>query len=291
MTRQRVLRLLVAAVSALAAGSLISRPAWAAPVPGAIAAGAEVVVGAVVLVESVDAVAVDDYRAHFGFSVLNQATPATAVTKTATPSTVVPGSTVTFTITVTAAGGSSLPTFFNVRDFLGSAFSFVSAAAGAGVTSVSCATAPTTATPPPGADPSAQQLLCALTVPPNTTTATFTITATVNAGAFTSTQLTNAAAAPFLTNDPQVLAPTGPTIGQATVQLAVAPPVAVVVPPPLPLLPPPPPPLLAPPRAPAPTAMPPVGAEIPVIPEADSLALLAGGLVALALGAAWRRRR
>jgi hypothetical protein len=288
----RILRMLLAGASALSlVGGLASGSAWAAPEPAAVAAGPEVVVGAVVSVEPIESIAVDDYRAHFGFSVLNQATPATAVTKAAAPSNVVPGSTVTFTITVTAPTGSFLPTSFNVRDFLGSAFTFVSAAAGSGVTSVSCATAPTTTTPPSGADPNSQQLLCALTVPASTSTATFTITATVNAGAFSSAQLTNAAAAPFLRFDPQVLAPTAPAIGQATVQPAVAPAVAVVVPPPLPLLPPPPPPLLAPPRAPAPMAMPPVGAEIPVIPEADSLALLAGGLVALALGAAWRRRR
>ncbi|MBX5493428.1 MAG: hypothetical protein IRZ14_19935, partial [Chloroflexi bacterium] len=40
-----------------------------------------------------------------------------------------------------------------------------------------------------------------------------------------------------------------------------------------------------------PLAMPPVGAEVPVVPEADSLALVVGGLAALAIGAAWRRRR
>jgi hypothetical protein len=60
---------------------------------------------------------------------------------------------------------------------------------------------------------------------------------------------------------------------------------------PPPLLPPllPPPAVLLPPGE-RPGGMPPVGAEVPVIPEADSLALLALGALALAAGWALRRR-
>jgi hypothetical protein len=47
--------------------------------------------------------------------------------------------------------------------------------------------------------------------------------------------------------------------------------------------------LLPPPGAPA--GLPPVGAEVPVIPEADSLGLLALGALALAVGWALRRPR
>jgi len=64
-----------------------------------------------------------------------------------------------------------------------------------------------------------------------------------------------------------------------------------VLPPPPPLLPPvlPPPVALLPPPG-APAGLPPVGAEVPVIPEADSLALLALGALGLAAGWALRRR-
>jgi hypothetical protein len=46
--------------------------------------------------------------------------------------------------------------------------------------------------------------------------------------------------------------------------------------------------MLAPPVG-APPAMPPVGAEVPVIPEADSLTLLVLGALGLAIG--WQLRR
>src|SRR5262249_56876792 len=73
----------------------------------------------------------------------------------------------------------------------------------------------------------------------------------------------------------------------------------------LPLLPPPPPPILPPPPPPLPLLPPPppflspfaapsaVAPEVPVIPEADSLPLLGGGLLVLGALAglrAWRRR-
>jgi len=66
-----------------------------------------------------------------------------------------------------------------------------------------------------------------------------------------------------------------------------------VLPPPPPLLPLPVAPLLPPP-APWPVeragGLPPVGAAVPLIPEADSAALLALGALALAVGWALRRR-
>jgi hypothetical protein len=69
-------------------------------------------------------------------------------------------------------------------------------------------------------------------------------------------------------------------------------------PPPLPLIPPPPPPLLPPPPAllpPAPALAsvsgPAAPGEVPVIPEAQSGALLLGGLGLLAIGVRWRRGR
>ncbi len=71
------------------------------------------------------------------------------------------------------------------------------------------------------------------------------------------------------------------------------PPPPLLPPPPLQLIPPPPPPLLPPPP-PAPAAMPPMAAPpggIPVIPEADSLFLLVGGLAALGAVAALRKYR
>ncbi|MBX5490934.1 MAG: DUF11 domain-containing protein [Chloroflexi bacterium] len=172
---------------------------------------------------AVDSVAVVDEAGHFGFSVLNQV-GSTTVSKSASPTSVSPGGTVTYTITVTAPPvsppGNVLPTTFNVRDFLGTAFNFVSATPGSGVTSVSCTTS-SGGSVPAGADPSAQQLLCALVVPANTTTATFTITATLKSGAFTSQQLTNAAAAPASASDPLVLAPAAPAIGSATINQQV----------------------------------------------------------------------
>ncbi|HLH26722.1 MAG TPA: hypothetical protein VK066_29715, partial [Chloroflexota bacterium] len=68
----------------------------------------------------------------------------------------------------------------------------------------------------------------------------------------------------------------------------------VLPPPPLEFIPPPPPPLLPPPP-PAPTgaAAPARGAfpEVPVIPEADSLGLLAAGLAGLGAVVGWRGRR
>ena len=90
----------------------------------------------------------------------------------------------------------------------------------------------------------------------------------------------------------------GNTVAQGTI--VCAPPVPPV--PPLPPLQPPPPPIVLPPPPqpliPAPPAMPaaapPVLPEVPVIPEADSLALLLGGLAVLGGGgllALWRRRR
>jgi hypothetical protein len=72
-----------------------------------------------------------------------------------------------------------------------------------------------------------------------------------------------------------------PTAGAALAVVPAAPPPLL-----LPLLPPP-----APwPPAERPGGMPPVGAEVPVIPEADSLGLLALGALALAVGWALRRR-
>jgi hypothetical protein len=111
---------------------------------------------------------------------------------------------------------------------------------------------------------------------------------------------------------------TGTTVGNAlqgstvTVVFAVGviatgtvtgPGMATFIPPPMPLLPPPlafgpPPPPLLPPPPPAPNGMmiaQPTGggrfADVPVVPEADSLFLLAGGLLALGLVAGLRARR
>jgi hypothetical protein len=78
------------------------------------------------------------------------------------------------------------------------------------------------------------------------------------------------------------------TAGQTTTVTFVNDPTTVIVPPPPPLLPPPPlqflppppPPLLPPPPPPPPTAPQPAYPEVPIIPEADSLFLVVGGLVA-----------
>ncbi|HLI27632.1 MAG TPA: hypothetical protein VKZ60_11200, partial [Chloroflexota bacterium] len=80
------------------------------------------------------------------------------------------------------------------------------------------------------------------------------------------------------------------------------PPVANLPPPPLEFVPQPPPPPLLPPGAPIPPlqSAAPVGAPpspparypaVPVIPEADSLLLLVGGLAAVGAFAWWRRSR
>jgi hypothetical protein len=102
-----------------------------------------------------------------------------------------------------------------------------------------------------------------------------------------------------------------PHFGFGTLNQVVATPPFPPVPPPFivppilpPLLPPPPPPLLpppAPPLAACPPGCPPTQVtpqqpmmqfpEVPVIPEADSLALLVGGLAALGILAGWRARR
>ncbi len=82
-----------------------------------------------------------------------------------------------------------------------------------------------------------------------------------------------------------------PTTGVVVAPVAPLPPPPA---PPPPLLPPPLPPvaLLPPPSAPpGPLLPPPAGAEVPLIPEADSLALLALGSLALAAGWALRRHR
>jgi hypothetical protein len=88
------------------------------------------------------------------------------------------------------------------------------------------------------------------------------------------------------------------TVAQGTIVCAPPAPPVPPLPPPQPppppiVLPPPPQPLIpAPPAMPA--AAPPVLPEVPVIPEADSLALLLGGLAVLGGGgllALWRRRR
>ncbi|HLI26035.1 MAG TPA: hypothetical protein VKZ60_03135, partial [Chloroflexota bacterium] len=176
-----------------------------------------------VAVESGVAVA-HDYRTHFAFSVLNQI-GTTTVTKAASPTSLSAGQTVTYTITVTAPPltppNNGLPPSFNVRDYLGTAFNFVSAAvtspAGA---SVVCNSSSGGAVPA-GADPAAQQLLCSIAgVPAGTPSLTLTITATLKAGTFTSAQLTNAAAAPASPSDPLVVAPTAPALGSAAVQAA-----------------------------------------------------------------------
>ncbi len=82
---------------------------------------------------------------------------------------------------------------------------------------------------------------------------------------------------------------------QGSVLAQITPPIIIPLPPPLP---PPPPPLLPPPLLPPPGPMgalapPPRAAmpEVPVIPEADSLWLLVGGLVALGGLVGYRRRR
>src|SRR5579875_3800147 len=150
---------------------VLSTTAQAAPEPAASAGPAV----------TVDSVAVADDAGHFAFSVLNQI-GTTTVTKAASPTSLSAGQTVTYTITVTAPS-------LNVRDFLGSAFNFVSATvtSPAGAT-VSCA-ASSGGSVPAGADPAAQQLLCSISnVPANTTSLTLTITATLKSGTFTSAQ-------------------------------------------------------------------------------------------------------
>src|SRR5579883_2480578 len=193
---------------------VLSTTAQAAPEPAASAGPAV----------TVDSVAVADDAGHFAFSVLNQI-GTTTVTKAASPTSLSAGQTVTYTITVTAPPlsppNNGLPPSFNVRDFLGSAFTFVSATitSPAGAT-VSCA-ASSGGSVPAGADPAAQQLLCSISnVPANTPSLTLTITATLKSGTFTSAQLTNAAAAPASPSDPLVVAPTAPALGSATVQAA-----------------------------------------------------------------------
>lgn len=195
---------------------VLSTTVQAAPEPAATGDGPMV---------TIESVAVVDDAGHFGFSVLNQI-GSTTVGKSASPTSLSAGQTVTFTITVTAPPLSPpnnvLPTTFNVRDYLGTAFTFVSAAvtspAGA---SVSCASSSGGAVPA-GADPNAQQLLCTITgVPAGTTSLTLTITATLRSGAFTSQQLTNAAAAPNSPQDPLVVSPTAPAIGSVTVNQTV----------------------------------------------------------------------
>jgi hypothetical protein len=64
-----------------------------------------------------------------------------------------------------------------------------------------------------------------------------------------------------------------------------------LLPPPLEFIPPPPPPLLPPPPPAAFGAPRAAFAEVPVIPEADSLPLLLGGLATLGALAGWRARR
>src|SRR5579875_2318144 len=184
---------------------VLSTTAQAAPEPAASAGPAV----------TVDSVAVADDAGHFAFSVLNQI-GTTTVTKAASPTSLSAGQTVTYTITVTAPS-------LNVRDFLGSAFNFVSATvtSPAGAT-VSCA-ASSGGSVPAGADPAAQQLLCSISnVPANTTSLTLTITATLKSGTFTSAQLTNAAAAPASPSDPLVVAPTAPALGSVTVNQTVS---------------------------------------------------------------------
>src|SRR5579875_2399487 len=164
---------------------VLSTTAQAAPEPAASAGPAV----------TVDSVAVADDAGHFAFNVLNQI-GTTTVTKAASPTSLSAGQTVTYTITVTAPPltppNNVLLTSFNVRDYLGTAFNFVSAAvtspAGA---SVVCNSSSGGAVPA-GADPNAQQLLCTISgVPAGTTSLTLTITATLKSGTFTSAQLTN----------------------------------------------------------------------------------------------------
>jgi hypothetical protein len=97
---------------------------------------------------------------------------------------------------------------------------------------------------------------------------------------------------------PGVGAAAGPAVGPAIVTGPGAPaavvPAAAIAPPPLPPPPPPllppPPPLLPPPPFTMGSGMMPMP-EVPVIPEADTLPLLLGGLAALGALAGWRTRR
>ncbi len=125
----------------------------------------------------------------------------------------------------------------------------------------------------------------ATATPTRTPTATTTATRTPTATA-TPTRTPTATATPTPTPTP-TLTPTA-TRTRVTVLIPVPPPPPPPPPPPLPLLPPPLP--LAPPPPAGPEVSSPL-ASVPVIPEADNLLLVIGGLAALGLIAGWRARR
>ncbi len=101
---------------------------------------------------------------------------------------------------------------------------------------------------------------------------------------------------PIVRFQPPLSVPPAPVLAFRRVGVVVVTPPVVALPPPVVALPPPPPPVVSPPLLPPPPALAPPGPStaypaVPIIPEADSLLLLGGGLAALALLARLRAGR
>jgi uncharacterized repeat protein (TIGR01451 family) len=194
------------------------------------------------------------------------------ITKTDLPDPTVAGAQLTYTITVTNTAGFTV-NGITVTDTLPANTTFVSATSTAGTctgtTTITCNIGDLAA--------GATVTITIIVVPtPLACGTTLSNTATVN-GRIRGVAFTASDTATTQVNCPPLAVPNLP----------------ILPPPPLEFIPPPPPPLLPPPP-PAPTGAAPRMApfpEVPVIPEADSLFLLVGGLVALGGLVAYRRLR
>ena len=287
----------VAAIVVLAAWASLGAPVRAAP------SSAEGVGATVAITQSI--VGSDGPSHHFGFSqasVLSQIT-SIQISKTGSPATVNVGATLNYTVTVTNPVGSAVTaTNVTVTDTLPANVNFVSASSSVGT----CTGTPgvTTVTCNVGTLVSGQSatITIAVFVPPTVclgvaggfgTDLGFPGGFGTNLGGSGLATLTNTASA----TGTGLVSATSTAVTTSVTCLPFPPgqfpPFPLLPPPPLEFLPPPPPPLLPPPPpqlfqpGPSMAGFP----DVPVIPEADTVFLFLGGLVALGAVAGLRSLR